>query len=62
LFYFLAKDKKLKEFIKKERDIEQKRLNEKKAIMLKYKPYINEKYEKTDYLYNLNEKNVKKKE
>ena len=56
------KDKKLKEFIKKERDIEQKRLNEKKAIMLKYKPYINEKYEKTDYLYNLNEKKDKENE
>ena len=56
------KDKKLKEFIEKEKAISQKRLNEKKAIMLKYKPYLNKKYEKTDDLYNINEKKYKENE
>ena len=50
------KQEKIKENIKNEKDNISKRYNENKALMLKYKPYINERYEKTEYLYNLNEK------
>jgi hypothetical protein len=58
----LKKEKLLKQFIDKERAIEKKRLNEKEAIMLKYKPYINETYKKSDDLYTRMEKKYQERE
>ena len=52
----LKKEKLIKQFIENERSIEKNRLNEKEAIMLKYKPYINQTYKKTDDLYTRMEK------
>ena len=60
----LEKDKLRQKFIEKERAIEQKRLKEKTEIMLKYKPYMNQKNEKTekDYLFGIYDKRYKKQE
>ena len=58
------KNKIRKKFIEKEKAIEQKRLKEKTDIMLKYKPYINEKNKKTekDYLFDIYDKRYQKQE
>jgi len=56
----LKKEKLIKKFIEKEREEEKKRLNKNEAIMLKYKPYINQTYKKTDDLYTRMEKKIKK--
>ena len=60
----LKKEKIRKEFIEKEKAIEQKRLKEKEVIMLKYKPFINVKNEKTekDYLFGIYDKRYQEKE
>ena len=60
----LKKDKIRKKFIEKEKAIEQKRLKENKEIMLKYKPYVNERFEKSEsnYIYGIYEKKYLEKE
>ena len=60
----LEKDKIRKKFIEKEKAIEQKRLKEKTEIMLKYKPYMNQKNDKTenDYLFGIYDKRYKQNE
>lgn len=58
----LKKEKIMKQFIDKEKAIEKKRLNEKEAIMLKYKPYINQTYKKSDDLYTRMEKKYMERE
>ena len=58
----LKKEKLIKKFIEKEREEEKKRLNKNEAIMLKYKPYINQTYKKTDDLYTRMEKKYQERE
>ena len=60
----LQKDKIRKKFMETEKAIEQKRLKEKTEIMLKYKPYINQKNDKTekDYLFGIYDKRYKENE
>ena len=60
----LKKDKIRQKFMEKEKALEQKRLKEKTEIMLKYKPYINQKNDKTenDYLFGIYDKRYKENE
>ena len=61
------KDKKEENYLKfksKEKEIEQRQSKQSEAILIKYKPYINQKPEKTkkQYLYNKRYENFKKRE
>ena len=58
----LKKENLIKKFIEDERRIAKERLKEKEAIMLKYKPYINQTYKKTDDLYTRMEKKYQERE
>jgi hypothetical protein len=60
----LKKDKIRQKFMEKEKALEQKRLKEKTEIMLRYKPYINQKNDKTenDYLFGIYDKRYKENE
>ena len=57
----IKKDKIREDFIKDEKKVERERLKKNEEIMLKYKPFINIKNEKTknDYLYGIYDKNFK---
>ena len=60
----LKKEKLRKDFIEKEKAIEQERRKEKTKKILIYKPYINQKFEKTenDYLFGIYDKKYHEKE
>ena len=58
----LKKEKLIKKFIENERSTEKKRLEQNEAIMLKYKPYINQTYKKNDDLYTRMEKKYQERE
>ena len=60
----IKKEENYLKFKSKEKEIEQRQSKQSEAILIKYKPYINQKPEKTkkQYLYNKRYENFKKRE